>query len=49
MIVTSRSATARVTAGLRRAGFRDVRPVGHVARGDGVRVPDAGLEFSGYA
>jgi phosphoribosylformylglycinamidine cyclo-ligase len=49
VVVTSRASVPRVTDRLRRAGFGDARPVGRVERGEGVSVPSAGLEFSGYA
>lgn len=49
VIVAAPSALPRLTARLRRAGFPDARPVGHVERGTGVTVPPEGLVFEGYS
>jgi phosphoribosylformylglycinamidine cyclo-ligase len=43
------SAVARCRARLARAGFPHVVEVGHIGRGRGVHVPQAGLEYLNYA
>jgi phosphoribosylformylglycinamidine cyclo-ligase len=49
VVVVAASSVARLTGRLRRAGFGDARPVGHIEPGVGVTVPGQRLEFTGYA
>jgi phosphoribosylformylglycinamidine cyclo-ligase len=49
VVVVAPSASERILLRLRRAGARDARKVGRIARGAGVELPHQRLRYSGYA
>ena len=49
VVVARPGAVPPVVAALTRAGFRDVKPIGHVARGAGVGLPALGLDYGAYS
>jgi phosphoribosylformylglycinamidine cyclo-ligase len=47
-VIVGRPSAPRLLERLRKAGYRDARPVGRIGRGKGVELPHLGIEYSGY-